>query len=145
MLRRVVYVIDMDCSFAESKSPQRVGTIQGETYEDDAERGIRSKARFRFEQDTSLSEEVWECSLPVPISLQIGPTERVALRLLLRRKDRRILEDYSDGQSFGERTMGTTDEHEIVLSFGNETAVSARIDWRFLAPITNWNEPVDAA
>jgi TIR domain len=146
MLRRVVYAIDMDCSFAESDTPQNEATIQGETYEvDDEEWGTRSKGRFRFVQDTSLSEKVWEYSLAVPISLQIGATERITLRLLFRRKDRQVMEDYSDGQSLGEHTWGTTEEHEIVLSFGNENAVSAKIDWRFLALIANWSEPIESA
>lgn len=145
MLRRVVYAIDMDCCFAESKSPQNEATIQGETYEDDGEWGIHSKGRFRFELDTSLHQKVWEYSLAVPMSLQIAPTERVALRLLFRRKDRQVLEDCSDGDSPGHHIYGMTEEHEIVVSFGNETAVSAKIDWRFLALIVNWSEPVDTA
>ena len=141
MLRRIVFSVDLSCSQTSQSAVETQTSIRGETYDDEPDWACVSEGSFKFELDTARGRKHWEYSFSVPISVAVLGKERIEIRLLFQRKDRRVVEQLAKGMSMEEYVGKTSEKHEIALRLEGDMIVRVPIDNSFLLLLAKWEEP----
>ena len=139
VIDRTVYRVELGSSLVAPGDAMRSRRIQALVYEEaDAQWGITGTARLEFELNTDQGFKRWEYFVSIPTFVRLQPGDRIAIRLLFRKKRLVTIRRFKRGKFKACATYGIQeDQHAIAGRLDTGLSVSAQVDSSFLEYISS--------